>query len=172
MEQEYALKQELNLLDPKGLRLFIDEFEDLTLDMKDRGTFKPVTAMRAFPITDRDRFIILKDQEGQEIGIVRDASDLDPKSRAALIAELERVYFMPKITFVHNIEEQFHIPKWEVETDRGPRVFEIRSGRHNQDLRSLGSGRILIRDADGNQYEIPDYRKLDPVSQTLIESQI
>jgi len=172
MEQEYALKQELNILDPKHLRLFLDEFEDLTLELEGRGTFKPVTVMRAFPVTDRERFIILKDKEEKEIGIVRDLSDLDPESRAALAAELERIYFTPKIVFVHNIEEQFHIPKWEVETDRGPRVFEIRSGRHNQDLRVLGSGHILIRDADGNQYEIPDYRKLDPVSQALIEGQI
>ncbi|MSS70134.1 MAG: DUF1854 domain-containing protein [Candidatus Latescibacteria bacterium] len=172
MEQEYTLKQELNILDPKRLRLFIDEFEDLTLDMEGQGIFKPVTPTRAFPITDRERFIILKDKEGKEIGTLLNLSDLDAKSRAALTAELERVYFTPRIVFVHNIEEEFHIPKWDVETDRGPRTFEIRSGRHNQDVRNLGSGRILIRDADGNQYEIPDYRKLDPISRALVEGQI
>jgi hypothetical protein len=171
MEQEYALKQELNILDPKRLRLCIDDFEDLVLELEGVSQ-KPVTVMRAFPITGRERFIILKDKEEKEIGIILDLSDLDPESRAALAAELERIYFTPKITFVHHIEEQFHIPKWEVETDRGPRVFEIRSGRHNHDVRNLGSGRILIRDADGNQYEIPDYRKLDPVSQALVEGQL
>jgi len=172
MEQEYTLKQELNILDPGRLRLFLDEFEDLTMEMEGGETRRPVTAMRAFPVTDRERFIILKDREEKEIGIILNLSDLAPESRAALAAELERIYFIPKITFVHHIEEQYHIPKWEVETDRGPRVFEIRSGRHNQDVRNLGSGHILIRDADGNQYEIPDYRKLDPISRALVEGQI
>jgi hypothetical protein len=169
MEQPFALKQELNLLDPKRLRLYLDPFEDLTLELEGL-LHKPVTVVRAFPVTAGDRFIILKDREGEEIGIIRDASDLDPKSRAALTAELERVYFTPRITCVNDIEEQFHVPKWDVETDRGPRVFEIRSSR--RDVRILSGGRILIRDADGNQYEIPDYRKLDPVSRALIEGQI
>ena len=172
MEAEYALKQELNVLDPKRLRLLLDAFEDMTLELEGRGTFKPVTAIRAFPITDSDRFIILKDGDGKEIGIILNLADLDPLSRAVLAAELERVYFTSRIVLVHNIEEEYHIPKWEVETDRGPRVFEIRSGRHNNDVRSLGSGRILIRDADGNQYEIPDYRQLDPISRALVEGQI
>ena len=172
MEAEYALKQELNVLDPKRLRLLLDAFEDMTLELEGRGTFKPVTAIRAFPITDSDRFIILKDKDGKEIGIILNLADLDPRSRSVLAAELERVYFTSKIVLVHNIVEEYHIPKWEVETDRGPRVFEIRSGRHNNDVRSLGSGRILIRDADGNQYEIPDYRQLDPISRALVEGQI
>lgn len=36
----------------------------------------------------------------------------------------------------------------------------------------LTAGRVLIRDADGNPYEIQDYRRLDPASQELIEGQI
>ena len=172
MEQEYALRQELSLLDPKRIRVFLDPFEDLTLEMEDRGILKPVTAVRAFPLTSPYRFVILKGQDGKEIGLIPDLADLDPASREFLSAELERIYFTPKILFVNAIEEEFHIPKWDVETDRGPRVFEVRSGRHNQDVRNLGSGRILIRDADGNQYEIPDYRELDPVSFALVETQI
>ncbi len=168
MGQPYNLKQELNLLDPKRLRLTLDEFEDLTLELE--GVSRPVTALRAFPLTAADQFVILKDSDDNELGAIRNTADLDPDSRRVLVRELERNYFTPKIVQVNAIEENFHIPKWDVETDRGPRVFEIRSSR--RDVRVLGAGRILIRDADGNCYKIPDYRRLDPISRTIVDSQI
>ena len=135
----------------------------MTLELKGDVVHKHVSAIRAFPLTDRDHFIVLKDTDGKELGIVRNLSDLEPKSQRLLAGELDRAYFTPRILQVNAIEEQFHVPKWDVETDRGPRVFEIRS---------LGAGRILIRDADGNCYEIPDYRKLDPLGRALVEGQI
>ena len=97
-------------------------------------------------------------------------AELDPSSRQVLEAELERIYFTPRIPRIHSIEVNFRIPKWEVETDRGRRVFEISSSR--SDIRALGGGRVLIRDADGNQYEIPDYRRLDQASRVLVENQV
>ena len=53
---------------------------------------------------------------------------------------------------------------------RDPRAFEIYSSR--RDVRDLGGGRVLVQDADGNRYEIPDYRQLDPASRALVEEMI
>ena len=168
MDQPYNLHQELDLLDPERIRLSFDDFEDLTLERD--GDRQPVTVVRAFPLTAEGEFIVLRDAKGNELGAVRNASDLEPESRRALTAALERAYFTPKILRVNVITEEFHIPTWEVETDRGPRTFDIRSSR--RDIRILSAGRILIRDADGNRYEIPDYRRLDPASRALVEGLI
>ena len=167
-ERAYNLEQELDLLDPKELRLYLDTFGDLEVELEGR-TYKQITAVRAFPVSSDDRFIILKDAEDKELGIIQNAGELDGKSRKVLRAELARAYFTPRIVMVNEITEQFHIPKWDVETDRGPRVFELRTSR---DVRVLDGGRILFRDADGNRYEIPDYRNLDPISRAMVESQI
>jgi len=172
VEEVYLLEQELNLLDPGHVRIYRDAFEDLILEVEGDQVYREIQVLRSFPVSAGDRFIALRDSEGNELGIIRDISQLDRHSRRILEAELERVYFVPRITRVDTIVERFHIPRWEVETDRGPRAFEVRSGRHGRDVRILGGGRILIRDADGNQYEIPDYRRLDLASQALIESQI
>ena len=83
---------------------------------------------------------------------------------------LEEAYFVPVITRVEAIQVEFRIPRWEVETDRGVRSFEISSMR--SDVRQLGNGRILIRDADGNRYEIPDRHKLDAASRALVDAQL
>jgi hypothetical protein len=57
-----------------------------------------------------------------------------------------------------------------VETDRGRRVFELHSSR--RDIRVLPGGRVLVRDADGNLYEIPDVRRLDVASHAFVEDYI
>lgn len=55
-------------------------------------------------------------------------------------------------------------------TDRGDRIFDVQS--RNTDIHLLDGGRILIRDADNNRYEIPDYRKLSKKSYNLLEGEI
>ena len=170
MEEVFPLERELNIFDPARIRLYRDDFEDLVLEQGEGDVHRGVQVLRGFPLSAENRFISVRDGEENELGIIRDMAELDAENRRVLEEELKRVYFIPHITHVNQLEERFHIPRWDVETDRGPRVFEIRSGRN--DVRVLGKGRILIRDADGNQYEIPDYRRLDPASRNLIESQI
>lgn len=170
MEDVFPLERELNLLDPGRVRFSCDAFQDLVLEVAGDGVHAQVQVRRGFPLSAEGRFLSVRDRDGSELGIIRDVGELDRESARVLVVELERIYFVPRIVRVNHIEERFHIPRWEVETDRGPRVFEIRTGR--SDVRVLAAGRILIRDADGNPYEIPDYRRLDAASQALIESQI
>jgi hypothetical protein len=170
MEEPFDLDGELNLLEAGQVRLRHDEYEDLVLVLDGGETHHEVQVRRGFPLSAQEEYLSLRDREGHELGIIRDLTELDPVSRRVLATELERFYYVPLILRVTRIEERFHVPRWEVETDRGPRVFEIRSGR--SDVRVLTAGRVLIRDADGNPYEIPDYRQLDRASQDLIEGQI
>lgn len=170
MNETHNLMEELALLDAGSTRLYLDAFEELYLEIEGQEPLGPLQVRRAFPVSAAADFAILNDGDGKEVAIIRRVSELDRASRAVVEAELERTYFVALITRVTAIDVQFHVPHWEVETDRGPRSFELRSSR--QDLRVLGQGRILIRDADGNLYEIRDYRGLDPASRVLVESHI
>jgi len=169
MSEAYDLAQELNILDPKGLRFYLDDFQDLCMEDETGEIFSPITPIRAFPLQAVNSFVVLRSAEGDEVGTLRSLSDLDTKSRKVLNTALEQAYFMPCITHVNSVKANFHVPTWDVETDRGPRVFELRSSR---DVRVLDNFRIVIRDADGNRYEIPDYRQLDPASRALVETLI
>ena len=161
------ITQELSPLPPSDIRLYFDSFDDLTLELKGE-THNQVQTQRSFPLNAPTRFIVLQDDKGKEIGIVEDMADLDPDSRKALQLALEQTYFMPHITRVNAITTRHQIPTWHVETDHGPRSFEIPSRR--RDVRVLGETRVLLRDADGNRYEIPDYRRLDPDSIAFVET--
>ena len=67
------------------------------------------------------------------------------------------------------MKETHGIMKFDVETNKGPREFET---RYKEDIRKMVGGYIVIKDADGNRYEIKDYTKLDQKSIHLIDSEI
>ncbi len=161
------LTGDLSLLSPRDIRLYLDDFDDLTLDLRGEIHHR-VGVQRAFPFNAPTKFIVLLNSDGAEIGIVRDLGDLDSDSRDALEIALEQAYFMPRILKINSIVSNFHVPTWDVETDRGHRVFEIPSSR--RDVRVIDDVRVILRDADGNRYEIVDYRLLDPDSIVFVET--
>ena len=169
MAETYDLHEELTILDPSRVRLSFDAFGDLQLQL-DSGSARTVEAARPFPLTSPDDFVVLRDAEGEEVGAISSIAELEDGSRRVLRAVLEATYFLPVITRVHRIDVEFRIPHWEVETARGPRSFEISSMR--SDVRQLGNGRVLLRDADGNRYDIPNRHALDVVSQALIDAHL
>ncbi len=170
MQQRQNLAAEVTYLDPDKARFFVDAFEDLNLELAGDQTYSRVRVKRAFPLTRDDCFIVVQDRKGKEIGSLARLDALDRDSRQAVEDELERAYFTPRIQRIAKVTVANRVPRWEVETDRGPRAFEIYSSR--RDVRLLGDGRILVQDADGNRYEIPDYRRLDPASQALVEEML
>ena len=170
MKKPYALTDELNLLDAGTTYLYRDEFDDLVVKIAETEPVCNVRVVRCFPISAGGRFIALHDNKDEELGVIADIDALDSDSREVLADALARTYFRPQITAVYAITEEHHIPRWQVATDRGSRTFEIRSSR--RDIRVLPQGRVLIRDADGNQYEIVDYRRLDSASLALVENQV
>lgn len=173
---QYSIADELNILDPKKVHIHRDEFNILKLDFEgDNGDKKSsaVEVSMGFPLTDPDIFISLvelKDgKRDKEVGIIEDLRKLDSKSRKILKAELKRAYFMPRITKINAMKENHGVMKFNVETDKGQREFET---KYKEDIRKLKGGRIIVKDSDGNRYEIKDYMKLDQKSISLIDSEI
>ena len=172
MQQHHKLAAEITYLAPDKTRFFVDAFEDLNLELAGDQTYSRVQIKRAFPLSCDDCFIVVQDCDGKEIGSLARLDALDRDSRQAVEDELERAYFTPRIQRIAKVTVTNRVPRWEVETDRGPRAFEIYSSHRNSDVRLLGGGRVIVQDADGNRYEIPDYRHLDPVSQALVEEMV
>jgi len=121
---------------------------------------------RLFPVSGLDKYITLLDSEGVERAIVRDISRLEPGSRAVLERSLMEYYMIPRILRFVKMSENFKIWMWTVETDRGEYTFEMRD--HINSVRALFDGRVLIKDASDNRYEIPDINALDAKSRRMI----
>ena len=154
----------VKILDPKKIRIYRNSYGDLVLSVN--GIERRVSrVVRAFPITMPWRYMIFIDENGEEIGLLKSFKGLDNGSAKVLQEELEKRYFIPKITKIHEIREEFGVLVWKTETNKGPRTFEVTSRRN---IKRISGGRILVRDGDDNLYEI-DYRRLDRRSRTLID---
>ena len=105
-------------------------------------TYEDVRVRLAFPLSQSDRSISFQLDDGTELGTLDDIQSLDQVSAQALKSVLEMTYFIPRITRVHEIREEFGVTRWHVTTDRGRRTFEAQS-RH--DVRPVGPGRYIIR---------------------------
>ncbi|MCK4375989.1 MAG: DUF1854 domain-containing protein [Candidatus Brocadiae bacterium] len=164
--QTFNLLETLTMLDPASLELEQTVADGLVLRCPGVGQTTDVSVRPCFPVTEPEKFLVFRDAEGQEIGMLEDLEALPRRFRRPLRVELNKQHFVPVITGIDAIFREFQIPIWQVQTDRGPRRLELRSAH---DAHRLPDGRIYVRDAEGNGYLIPDYRKLDRTSQGLIE---
>jgi len=164
-------------LTPDNARFFRNEGNLISLVLKGEDGkeehFERVVPVRAFPITEPDEFISIKEPDsrdkgkGAEIGIIRRMTDFDEATRAILTEELDRRYFAPIIKKITSVKEKFGYSYWEVETTAGHVSFVMTNVSNN--IRTLEDGRVFVHDIDGNCFQIPDPARLDKASFRKIE---
>ena len=169
MDQPIEIENEIHLLDAKQVKIRRNSSGELEVELPDRSVYSPVTPVRALPLSHPDQFIAFLDEDKNELGMIEDIGRLRKADRRMLKEELEKCYFMPKITKIHSIVGRFGISRWDVNTDRGPVQFDLRT---RSDVQPFDDGRVLIKDIDGVRYEIPNYHRLDLNSAALVETQI
>lgn len=125
-----------------------------------------VEPVRCFPISDPQHWIAIVDTEGRELVCLESLADVPAATRTMLEEELARREFVPVIERIVSISTAADPTEWNVETDRGPTRFLVKS---EDDLRRLGPHRLLIIDDHGIRYSVPDYRTLDAASRRTLE---
>lgn len=163
-----ALILDRTYIENDNARITLKEGTLLNVEMYDGRVFEGLEARRLFPITGIDRYITLLDEEGEEKAVIRDVNSLMEESRETVKKVLDEYYLVPKIISIIECYEKFGLMKMKVETDRGVYSFDIKS-RYN-DIKILYDGRVLLRDASDNRYEIEKFDKLDKSSKKLFNS--
>lgn len=136
-------------------------------------TFERVVVLRAFPITNPDEFLSVREPDsrkmgrGKEIGMIRYMSDFDEATAKLFLEELDRRYFTPQLTRILAVKDKFGYLYWDAETSAGHVTFVLTNPFSN--IRVLEDDRIMINDIDGNVFEIIEPKKLDPASYRKIE---
>lgn len=123
--------------------------------------FDDVEPVRVFPLTDPDRWISICDADANELVCIEDPGSLSPQVRQVLEEELKMRLFLPIIRKILKISTVSEQSEWRVETDRGESALLVKD---EDDVHRLGRGRMLIIDAYGTRYLIPDVARLDPAS--------
>lgn len=160
---------EQRVLDTESVRFTLGSDQRLYMHT-DRGKEGPVRVKWAFPLTAPDSYVVVSNERREFVGLLKELKHLDADSLNLLKEELEASYFLPRITKIVSIDDQSRMMVWNVETDRGPRTFEVRS--RQRDIRWLSDDHVIITDVDGNRYEIADLKQLDAASRDLLEMEV
>ena len=155
----------LRFLDPEKVKLY-RAGDALRVTVEGDRCLLRVFPMRAFPISLRERYISLRDADGEELGMIRDPDELDGESRTLLVEALSWRYFTPTIREIVSLKEKLGIVEWEVVTDRGPKRFLSRSLL--ECLKQTEAG-MMVTDVENNRYEIRREAELDARSEGILE---
>jgi Domain of unknown function (DUF1854) len=148
------------------LALSVDAFGRLVLETPDGARYEGVEPVRAFPLSEPDRWVALCDADGREVVCLESLAALAPEARALVEDELSRREFMPLIQKIVRVSGDSAPSQWDVETDRGPTRFTLDS---EDDVRRVDTHRVLITDARKLRYQVLDTRVLDHHSRRLLE---
>lgn len=149
-----------------GFDLSHDNWGRLVVIDSEGNRHTGVEPVRAFPITDPEHCISIRDTNGHEIVWIEDLASLPDDIRTALEEELSRREFMPVIRQILSVSAHSEPSEWDVETDRGRGQFLL---NNEDDVRRLEGHRAMIIDAHGIRYLIPDTRQLDTASRHVVE---
>ncbi|MCS7208363.1 MAG: DUF1854 domain-containing protein [Fimbriimonadales bacterium] len=159
-------------LDPTGV--VIERMPDsvaVRIRLPNGEVYEDVQFARAFPLSHAQGYIsVLRREERDkfvEVGIFRTLEGMPEPSRQVLEEELERRYFTPVIEKIYSLTEEYGQHRWDVETDRGRRVFYVSNWRDN--VHELSPVRYLIVAVDGSRYEIRNLEELDSKSRAWLD---
>ncbi len=149
----------------RPIRLDLDPWGQLVLETDDGGTFIGVVPVRAFPVTEPDRWISICDTHGREILRIDHIRDVPPQVRQTLETELSYREFVPVIRKILSATQQ-EPSQWHVETDRGTTTFQLNS---EDDVRWIEPDQASVVDTHGIRYLITSVRGLDGGSRRILE---
>jgi len=125
---------------------------------KEDLVYRGVFAALCFPVTCPHQYVSLRyidtGGEEREIGVIRDPSEFPAESRRLIAASLANYYFEFEILRIFKIELRYNLLMFDVETDHGPRQFEMywrgdraqNYGREGKVLFDIFENRYVVRD--------------------------
>ena len=150
----------------ESFELIVDEQSKLVLKRPGEDDVRDVRVRRAFPWSNPDQFVSIRNADGKELLLIETLTGLSENVRRTIEQTLTQSVFIPRITRVDEVDVRFGYQQWKVQTDRGPVEFRV---QEREDIRFLPDGRFSLKDADGNVYELPPLSQMDDHSRRAVE---
>ncbi len=146
--------------------LYRDQWGQLVFIGSNGQKHSNVTPLPLFPISKSESWISIRAADGAELACIEDPRALAADLWNLLKDELSHREFVPVIQRIVRVSGNSEPCEWQVDTDRGPTSFLLKS---EDDVRRIGEHQILILDAHGTRYHIPDLRAVDVKSRRIVE---
>lgn len=151
---------------PQAFTLQRDKWGQLVFVADDGTLHASVTPIPLFPISEPDRWVSIRNADGVELVCVEDPRTLPAETARLLKQEMARREFVPVIERILWVSGTSEPCQWQVETDRGPTEFVLKS---EDDVRRINENQILIVDAHGTRYHIPNISAVDAKTRRIVE---
>jgi len=149
-------------LTPDDTEVRQGQYRMLEVDIRGDRIYKGVFAVQSFPFTSPRNYISLfwydEEERIKEIGMIEDVSLFPRETQDLIVQALNRYYFVVEIIRVKEIEREFGMLFFEVETEYGPRKFTMR-WEQNAAVDFGKNGKLLF-DLFEDRYVIPDVDEL------------
>lgn len=122
-----------------------------------------------FPLTNPEEFISIReaDEKAKEIGLIESLSKFPKEQQEMLREQIKLRYFMPVITKVLDVKDEYGYAYWNVVTTFGACRFTTQMS--GDVVIHLSDSRLLVTDIDGNRYEIPDFYQLSVMERKRLD---
>ena len=122
-----------------------------------------------FPLTNPEEFISIReaDEKAKEIGMIEKLSQLPKEQQEMLREQIKLRYFMPAVTKVMDVKDEYGHAYWNVMTTFGACRFTTQMS--GDAVIHLSDSRLLVTDIDGNRYEIPDFYQLSVMERKKLD---
>jgi len=113
-----------------------------------------------FPMTNPEEYISIResDEKAKEIGMIENLNQLEQEQQDMLREQIRLRYFMPVITKILDVKDEYGHAYWHVMTNFG--ICRFTTQMSGDAVISLSDSRLLVTDIDSNRYEIPDFYAL------------
>ena len=140
----------------------------VALKTKDKE-YERVGVYLTFPLTNPEEFVSIReaDEKAREIGMVEKLSLLPADQQEMLREQIKLRYFMPVITKVLDVKDEYGYAYWNVVTTFGACRFTTQMS--GDAVVHLSDSRLLVTDIDGNRYEIPDFYRLSVMERKKLD---
>lgn len=132
-----------------------------------------VAVLKLFPLNMDKKMLSVRSENYErtdkesEIGIIEDLEKFNPQQEKIVLNELKKRYFMPAITKVTDVSEEFGHTMWKVETTAGKTEFTVDDMSSN--VINLGNNRVMLIDVFSNRFLIEDVNKLEDKALKILE---
>ncbi len=162
----------LDFISPSDTLFYESESGLLCLKYKGEDMGR-ISVLRMFPFMYEEEYLCIKSENysredmEKEIGVLRTLAEIPENQLKMVRRELAKRYFVPEITEVVKVSEEFGHTMWEVKTTAGVREFTVTDMSSN--VRNMGNNRVMLTDVYGNRYYIPDITKVEDKALKILE---
>lgn len=168
LKEESAQLLEMRMLTGGSAVFSRTEGGFLALKMGDKE-YPRVGVYLTFPLTNPEEFISIReaDEKAREIGLIEKLDQLPADQQEMLREQIKLRYFMPVITKVVDVKDEYGYAYWNVTTTFGACRFTTQMS--GDAVIHLSDSRLLVTDIDGNRYEIPDFYQLSVMERKKLD---